>query len=148
PSPGPAPEHRDTRFVTEVIELNYRETIIARLVAERAATAEVKTLARQLASDFGNASRELRALAEKKHIVLPEAHGEAGDLKSWNERSSAEVDAAYVRRARATLDDLAARYARAVEKSADPELAAFARKILAAVQEQQRRAAQPVPASR
>jgi predicted outer membrane protein len=140
-----AVSRRDRRFVIEVLRINHNETVIAQLVAERASTRQVTALARQLISDLGEATRELRALAEKKHISLPEPRAESGELKTWNEKALAAVDADYLGRAQDALDDLATLYEKASVKSTDPELVAFAKKLLPAVREQQKRAAEINP---
>jgi predicted outer membrane protein len=130
----------DRRTVLRVLKLNHDETIIAQLVAERATTREITALARQLIADLEKSTRSLRELAGQKNIPLPEARGEAGDLKAWNEKPLAALDADYLFRVQDALDDLAALYGKAVKKSKDPELVALAQKRLLVVQELQKRA--------
>lgn len=141
-------DKRDARFVAEVLKINDNEGVIAKLVAERAITREVGDLARQLASDLDASTRELRSIAEKKGIPLPDPRSEAGDLKYWNEKDPKTLDADYLKRVKDVLDELADHYRKTTEKSSDPELVAFAKKLLAAVGEQRRRADQvrPTPA--
>ena len=145
PSGVSAPSHdtasrRDRRFIVGVLKINHDETIIAQLVAERASTCDVKLLARQIISDLSGATRDLRALADKKNILLPEPRSETGDLKAWNEKDPATVDVAYVDRVRDVLEELTDLYETAAGKSTDPEIAAYAQKILPAVREQHARA--------
>lgn len=137
---APTIERRDRRFVTEVLRINHNETIIAQLIAERATRREVAALARQLVADMGEATRELREIAEKKRIPLPEPRSESGDLKTWNEKKLESLDTDYLRRAQDALDDLSELYEKAAEKSADAELASFARKLFPAVDAQLERA--------
>ena len=137
---APTSERRDRRFVTEVLRINHNETVIAQLIAERATRREVAALARQLIADLGEATRELREIAEKKRIPLPEPRSESGDLKTWNEKKLELIDADYLRRAQDALEDLSELYEKAAEKSADTDLAAFARKLFPAVDAQLERA--------
>jgi predicted outer membrane protein len=141
-------ERHDRHFVVEVLKINHNEGVIANLMAERAVTREVGDLARQLVSDLDAATRELQALAEKKNIALPEPRSEAGDLKTWNEKDQKSLDADYLKRVKKILDELADLYGKAAEKSADPEIVAFAKKLHSAVREQRLRAdrVRPTPA--
>ncbi len=136
---------RDRHFVINTLKIYHNETVIARLVAERAITREVGALARQLAADLDAATGELRALARDKHIILPEPRSKAGDLKKWNEKDPKTIDADYIDRVKKVLDDLANRYEKAAKTSRDPSIVAFAEKLLPAVREQRQRADRTSP---
>ncbi|CAM2965651.1 DUF4142 domain-containing protein [Rariglobus hedericola] len=136
---------RDRRFIGNILKIHHTETVIAQLVAERATTKEIKALARQLVADLGEATRETRALAEKKHMPLPDVRSEAGDLKTWNEKKPETLDADYLRRVEKALDSLVDLYEDAAQKSDNPEIAAFAQKLLPSAREQHQRASQIVP---
>lgn len=144
-SPAKAVSHADERFITVVLRINHNEAIIAELVAARATTREVRDLARQLAADLDDATREARALAEKKQIALPEPRSESGDLKAWNEKKPDSLDGDYLKRAQEVLSDLADHYQKAADQADDVEIAAFAKKRLPALREQHQRASRIVP---
>lgn len=139
------PHRQDRRLVASILKINHDETVIAHLVTERATRMEIKALARQLISDLSEATRELRALAEDKNIPLPDPRSEAGDLKTWNEKKPDALDGDYLNRAQDALEDLRDIYRKAAEKSRDPDIRAFARKMLPAVEEQHRKAGQLLP---
>lgn len=141
---APHASRRDTRFVLGVLKINHDEVVIAQLVAERATTREIKLLSRQLISDLDLATRDLRALAEREHVTLPEPRSESGDLKTWNEKSPSTLDAQYLRRAQDVLEDLNDLYAKAATRSDSAEISAFAQKMLPAIKEQRDRANQTV----
>ncbi|MET0262460.1 MAG: DUF4142 domain-containing protein [Rariglobus sp.] len=145
PSKSDAYTRSDRRFLVNILRINHNETVIAQLVAERATTREIKALARQLVADLGEANREGRLLAEHKGIPVPESRSESGDLKSWNEKKPENLDQDYLNRARDTLEDLSDLYEKASNKSDDPEIAAFAKKILPSVRKQLEIAGQLVP---
>lgn len=84
-TPGTGTAKPDTRFIEEQLALGEKEVGLARLAAERAATAGVKQFAETLLRDHQQAGQELRQIAERQQVT---ARPSAEQLNVERERLS------------------------------------------------------------
>ncbi|HXE56382.1 MAG TPA: DUF4142 domain-containing protein [Gemmatimonadales bacterium] len=92
-----------TTFEERVSELatgGMKEVELASIAAQRAANAKVKDFARRLVSDHRKANNELRQLASRNNVTLPQQleGGQADDVQELAQRQGAEFDRAFIDR--------------------------------------------------
>jgi len=90
-----------TAMLSQLNVANTTEIQLGQLVARKAASSQVKQIARKLASDHTKNQQELRALAQKLNLSLtPAQGGEVSDSTSipadLQSKSGAEFDHAFV----------------------------------------------------
>ena len=118
-------------FMTSAARNGLAEVEMSKLAAQKAADPEVKKFAQTMVTDHTAADNELKALAGKKNVTLPTDLGNhQGDLDALKNATGAEFDRSYVKlMVNAHENDVEAFQAQA-DKSADPEVKAFAAKTL------------------
>lgn len=112
------------------------EVALGGLALQKSSNNQVKQFAQRMVQDHGQANQELQSLVERKGLILPtklDAKYEAM-VGSLNAKSGAAFDKAYVKLMAKDHDQAVARFESA-SKSSDPDMAAFARKTLATLQE-------------
>lgn len=127
----------DTNFLNDAAKLAMAELPAARLAAQQAADPQLVAFARRLAQDLARSDAELRRLADRKGVELPEDPplGTRAQLQRLEDADRAGFDARY--RARLggdTYADAVERFTDAAEKAGDADVRAFARKTLPMLQ--------------
>ncbi len=128
-------ESGDAKFATEAANGGMAEVMMGKLAQERGVSQKVKDFGAMMVKDHGKANDELVALAKSKNITLPavidaDAQGHYDDL---NKKTGSDFDKAYVdmmvdghKKTQALMED-------AVKNCKDPDLKAFAIKMIPAV---------------
>lgn len=126
----------DSEFMTKAAAGGLLEVQLGQEVAQRATTPEAKKFAQQMVTDHTKGNAEMKALAAKKHLILPSSLGE-DQQKAYNKvvaGKGAQLDQQYVQ---AMIDDHQEDikdYQEAAAKATDPELKALAAKTLPMLQ--------------
>jgi putative membrane protein len=135
--PGRAapPDKSDVKYVTETAQGLMSELKLGALAQQRASDPRVKDFGRQMVTDHGKDLEELKALAAKKGIALPQAMDadQRKEAAKLGKLSGKAFDREYVRyETKDHRDDIKEQKEEA-GKTADPDLKAFAGKALATV---------------
>jgi putative membrane protein len=120
----------DRRFIEKAAKAGHEEVVISQIAVDRTANSEVKSFARQMVDDHENANKELRDLALKKGVALPVEKRDASDIKKWSDKKSSDFDKDYIKDQVDMHEDAIDLYEKAAKKADDPEVSAFANKIL------------------
>ena len=127
----------DTNFLNDAAKLAMAELPAARLAEQQAADPQLAAFARRLAQDLAQCDAELRRLADRKGVELPEGPplGARAQLQRLEDADRAGFDARYRERlAGDTYTDAVERFTDAAEKAGDADVRAFARKTLPMLQ--------------
>jgi len=118
-------------FMVTAARSGMAEVEMGKLAAQKATDPEVKKFGQMMVSEHTAANNELKTLAGKKNVTLPTDLGtHQGDLDSLKNAAGADFDTTYVKlMVNAHENDVDAFQAQA-DKSADPEVKAFAAKTL------------------
>lgn len=125
----------DMKYVTETAQGLMSELKLGALAQERAADPRVKDFGKQMVTDHGKDLEELKALAAKKRIALPRTMDadQRKEADKLGKLSGKDFDREYVKyETKDHRDDIKEQKEEA-DKTADPDLKAFAGKALATV---------------
>ena len=118
-------------FLTAAAQGGMAEVELARLASTKAADPAVKSFAQQMSTDHTKLNAELKALAAKKNISLP---GDIGSYRSTIDdlkaRSGPDFDAAYIDAMVEDHEMDVAEFQSQADNSPDPDVKAFAAKVL------------------
>lgn len=132
----PAVSNADAQFLKKTTEANLAEVELATLASTKAQNPEVKTYASKLLTDHQEAQTEVQALASKKNATVPAELPAA--KKALKERLSkldgAAFDKAFIAEMVKDHKQAITEFERAA-KSADPDVKAFAEKMLPALKD-------------
>ena len=121
-----------SEFLAETASSGMMEVELGKLAEEKAVNTKVKSYGAMMASDHTNASEELKTLAASKNVTLPgvplkDDQDKIDDLKG---KSGSDFDKAYINLMvdghQKTIDS----FEDATEQDKDPEVKAFAAKLL------------------
>jgi putative membrane protein len=123
----------DRNFLVKAAEHGKTEVAVSSLAAERATDPSVRTYAQRLVTEHEQANAELAALAQRKGVDLmadaKEGH-EHKHIDKLNDKSGADFDKAYIKQMADAHEDVIDLFDKAAKKADDPEIAAFANKLL------------------
>lgn len=122
----------ETEFMVRAANSDLFEIQTGRLAAGKGMTAEVRALGQHLVTDHTASSTELKALAAQKNITLPDSL--SVDKRTIRVRLAAETgktfDQDFATTQIAAHDEAISLYQQASSELQDPEIKAFATKIL------------------
>lgn len=127
----------DKHFMKTADKSGHYEIEGSKLAQAKASNAEVKALAKHIIDDHTKAAAELKTLASKKGVKLP---GEPGlvhkaSLKLLNTHEGADFDESYINNVGVDAHQEAIEdFSEAAQDADDPEVKAFAKKTLPALQ--------------
>ncbi|RYY36216.1 MAG: DUF4142 domain-containing protein [Sphingobacteriaceae bacterium] len=129
---GAAVAEYDAKFAVDAANAGMAEVALASLAEQKATNADVKAFAVQMGKDHSKANAELTAWATAHHVVLPAAPGDdkqkvADDL---GKKMDAEFDKGYVDQMVTDHDKAVSLFDDASKNAVDPDLKAWAAKIL------------------
>jgi len=118
-------------FMATAARSGMAEVELGKLAAQKATDPEVKKFGQMMVTEHTAANNELKALAGKKNVTLPTDVGNhQSDLDGLKNATGTDFDQTYVKlMVNAHENDVEAFQAQA-DKSADPEVKAFAAKTL------------------
>jgi putative membrane protein len=118
-------------FVTQAAQGGMTEVALSKAAATRSSDPSVKKFADQMVQDHEKAHAELSAIARKKGLKVPDSLDaeHQATVQKINHKSGGEFDQAYGKQMEKDHATTVALFEGA-SQSADPDLAAFARKTL------------------
>lgn len=122
-------------FMTQAARSDLSEIEMGKLVASKAANAEVKQFAQQMVADHTRTSGEMKPLAAKKNVTLP-AEPDAAQktmMDTLSKLSGAELDREYMRGQVAAHERAVNLFQSQADGGTDAEAKAFAAKHLPAL---------------
>ncbi|HRE83210.1 MAG TPA: DUF4142 domain-containing protein [Opitutaceae bacterium] len=119
---------RDRNFLEKAAHSGHKEVAVSQAVASRLVTPGAKDFAQTMISDHTAANTELQALATKRGVTLPMPDNKAQNAWAKN-KADDDLDEDYLEEMIDDHEDAVALFKRGA-KSKDPEIAAFASKIL------------------
>ena len=125
-------QNKDEEFAKEAADAGMMEVKLGELAQSKGQSQEIKTLGQHMVTDHTKANEELKALAMKKNIVLPNAMSKDAQ-KSYDElsgKNGAEFDKAYAKMMVKDHEKVIAKFKKESEKGEDPDLKSWATKTL------------------
>lgn len=134
--PAAAPARADRRFVEKAAHGGAEEVELGTLAQQRAASDPVKQFAARMVEDHGKANQELRQLASARGMQLPAGEDRAGhrDMQRLGALSGADFDRTYMRMMVSDHRKTVAEFQQAAKSAQDPEVKAFASRLLPTLQ--------------
>ncbi len=122
----------DAQFVQEAAAAGLAEVDMGHMAADKAERTEVKSFGQRMVDDHGQANAELATLASQKGVTLPtETPATArADMDRMMNLSGAEFDKAYTKMMVVEHQKAVALFQREAESGNDPDLKAWAGKVL------------------
>ena len=128
---------RDAGFMAMVAQANLAEVDAGRLALKKSSNPDVKKFAQHMIDDHTQANSDLADLAHKKGMDLPSKADEAHqrELARLAEMSGAEFDRAYMTMMVNDHVKAVSLFEKNAQEAADPEVKAFAKKMLPTLQD-------------
>lgn len=117
-------------FLQGAAEDGMAEVEIGRLAAQKAASAEVKKFGQMMAADHAKVNAEVKALAAKKNVTLPDMSSIKSMVDDMREMSRADFEREYVDAMVEDHEADVAAFQAQADNSADADIKAFAAKTL------------------
>jgi putative membrane protein len=140
-SPGAQPSASrtasgDSAFAMKAGQANFAEVELGKLALQKSTNDDVKTFAQMMIDDHGKALDELKSIAGKKNITLPtELDAEHKQLSDrLSKLSGAAFDRAYIQAMVDGHKKVAADVRKESQSGSDPDLKAWAAKVLPTVE--------------
>jgi len=136
-SSGSALSAADKMFITKAAEGGLAEVELGRTATEKASNQKVKDFGQRMVTDHSKANEELKALAQKKGVTLPDSP----DAKSkamatkMSAMSGAAFDRAYMKDMVSDHEKDVAEFQKEANNGADPDVKNWAATTLPTLQE-------------
>jgi putative membrane protein len=131
-----APTKGDEVFAHQAAAGGMAEVQLSQLAMDRASSTEVKTFARKMVEDHSKANTELKQIAEKQKMALPDKI-DAKHQKLYDKLtklSGAEFDQEYMKAMMSDHDETVAKFKNESLYGQDPALKSFAMKTLPVIE--------------
>lgn len=130
-SDGSTLARADRRFVTKAAELNIEELRLSELAAQQATSPEVRSFAQQLVNDHSQAGTELNSLASRKGLTaITREEADQRAVTKLGKKTGSDFDKAYLDKMVDAHEDAVDLFDKAARNAKDPEIQAFASKML------------------
>ncbi|MBD2307682.1 DUF4142 domain-containing protein [Chroococcidiopsis sp. FACHB-1243] len=129
---------QDRQFITEAAQGGMAEVQLGKLALQRASSQEVKDYAQHMIDEHTKVNQELMALAQQKGVTPPKTIGQKNEVvrAKLSKLSSSAFDKAYMNEAGVKSHaHQEALFSQQAKQGQDPDLKAFAAKVLPTVQE-------------
>ncbi|MEJ7623608.1 MAG: DUF4142 domain-containing protein [Pyrinomonadaceae bacterium] len=117
-------------FMIDAAHGGMAEVENSRVALQKSKNAEIKKFAQMMVSDHTKAGEELKTLAAKKNVTLPNDLGSHKDDNDDLKEATADFDKMYVDTMVADHEDTVAAFQAQADKSTDADVKAFAAKTL------------------
>lgn len=123
---------KDAQFVVDVVASNYGEVKLAQLAQQKAASKELKDVAKMLETDHNAVLTDLRSMADKKGITIPTEENAASKdkLKELTDEKASEFDKEWCETLMDNHKNSISKFENAANDLTDPDLKAFASTVL------------------
>ncbi|GAB3827529.1 DUF4142 domain-containing protein [Hymenobacter jeollabukensis] len=122
----------DSEFLTKAASGGMLEVELGKLVSQKGVSAEAKQFAQHMVTDHTKANEELKAIAARKNITLPD--GLADDHKDVYDdvadEKGLDMDKKYLKEMQKDHEEDVKEFTEASVKASDPDIKAFATKTL------------------
>jgi putative membrane protein len=127
----------DMQFMKDAAQGGMAEVKMGELATSNGESQPVKALAKKLVTDHGKVNEELKQLATRKSVMLPDAVSEQQKtmLQHLSSLKGSEFDAAFKQHAVENHQKSIEKFKAAAEKAKDADLKAFAAKTLPVLQQ-------------
>lgn len=131
----------DRRFVTKASEINNEEVRLSQLAAQQATDPQVRSFAQTMADEHSQASTELTSIASRKGVtdMGREDYDQRAQTK-LSKKSGRDFDKAYIEKMSDAHEDAIDVFEKEAKSGKDPELQAFASKMLPKLREHEEHA--------
>jgi putative membrane protein len=142
----PLDEH-DKQFLTKAAEGSMEEVALATTVSQKATMPEVKSFADRMASDHTKASDELKSLAAKKGVTLPSEmeKSQQNEADKLAKLTGKKVDKEYASYAVKDHEKDLKEFQKAAKDAKDPDIKAWAAKMVPILEDHLKTAKQLEP---
>lgn len=133
PAAGSRLAHADSSFLEDAAQINLAEIRASGVALEKSSNADVKAYAQMMVDEHKKATEELRALADSKGVKLPDDASlmAKGKTKVLEQREGASFDKHYIESIGVKAhEDAIKRFEKASKEAKDPDVKAFADKML------------------
>jgi len=126
----------DQDFLKKAAQANIAEMETGKLAQSKATRADIKQFGQTMEKDHGKTLQELQGLAKNKGVALPDAPDAAhqAQAKQLAGATGKDFDKAYLAHAGVADHKAAKELFEKGAKSKDPEISAFAKKVLPAIE--------------
>ncbi len=114
----------DAQFLVNAAAMNHEEIKLGQLAQQKGTSPEVKELGKMMEESHSKSFEELKALAERKGVTIPNAATEETQeaYDDLNEKSGKDFDKAYADRMVDEHEEIIEDFEDAAEDSEDPEI--------------------------
>jgi putative membrane protein len=130
----------DRRFVTKAADGGQAELAVAKLAAEKASNAEVKSFAQKLVDDHSKVNDELKGIAGQKNVKLDDDNDHDRAYKRLSKKSGAEFDREFVEHMIDEHEKDVKMFEKAAKDAKDSDVRSFAAKHVDHLREHLRQA--------
>jgi putative membrane protein len=132
-------DDKDSKFFEKAASADMLEVESGRLAAQKATNPRIKEFGRKMATDRSRAIAELRALAARKGVALPAAMSDDHQKKlaKLEEKPAKHFDARFRELIVDSLEDAVSLFEDTAKDSKDPDVKAFAAKMLPELKQQE-----------
>jgi putative membrane protein len=129
--------HIDKHFIMKAAMASSNEVALSQLAADRAASADVKSLAQMMITDHTQLNSDLQALATQKNVDISKAvqKGQTDGVDSLAKESGADFDKAYAKKMVSAHKDAVSLFKKESTHGKDPDVVALAGKYLPTLQQ-------------
>jgi putative membrane protein len=123
---------KDAKFLVEAAEINLEEIQLGQLAQQKSNTDHVQELGKMMENDHTKNLEELKALASKKSIVIPEALSKDGqdDYKKLSDKTGKDFDKDYCEMMVKGHKDAIDKFEKAFTDCKDADIKAYAMNTL------------------
>jgi putative membrane protein len=135
---SPKMARSDSKFMKQAAENSMTEVEASKLALTKASNSQVKSFAQHMVDDHTKANTELMQLAQSKGVALPNDPSmlQKSKMKSMSSMDGADFDKRYVDTVGVKAhEDTVKMFQKASKDAKDPELKAWAAKMLPSLQE-------------
>ncbi|WP_276499562.1 DUF4142 domain-containing protein [Pontibacter litorisediminis] len=131
-------------FMTKAASGGMMEVELGKMAQEKGQHADVKSFGQMMVTDHSKANEELKSLAQKKNIVLPDSMGEKhmDHVQELRDKTGAEFDRAYMDLMVEDHEEDVNMFEDAAKNLQDPDVKAFASKTVPTLRQHLQRAQQ------
>ena len=133
----PRDENKDHSFVSKSVNANLMEIALGELTASQSSNLDVKAFGQRMVADHGKLNGDLRTLAQKKSISIPDRLSDTDQkmVDGWKKLSGDAFDTRYVGHMVSSHEKAVEMYKKAANESQDADIKALATSALPKLEE-------------
>jgi putative membrane protein len=123
--------HGDKSFVEDAAKAGMEEVAIAQIAVTKTSNPQVREFAQSLIADHGSTNTELTTLATDKGLMVSTKET---SIDKWEKKSAKEFDADFLSKMISDHEKAVSLFEKESKSGEDPQLSAFAAKVLPTLQ--------------